>query len=64
MEALEGNGVGATGKADAFCDLGNSADGSKFLLVARHEQYTLLLAGVHGERVRHAREDDDVVHRD
>ena len=31
---------------------------------AGHEQHALLVAGVDGQRERHAREDDDVVQRD
>ncbi len=32
--------------------------------MTRYQQHTLVLAGVYGERQRHAREDDCVVERD
>ena len=64
VEALERDGAGAAGQADAVGDLGDGADGGEVLLVPGHEQHALLLAGVHGERERHAREDDGVVQRD
>ena len=64
VQPLQRHGARAAGQADAVGDLGDRADGGEFLLVPGHEQDALLLADVHGERERHAREDDGVVQRD
>ena len=64
VKSLQGDGASAAGQADAVGDLGDGADGGEFVLVVGDEQDALLLAGVDGERERHAREDDDVVERD
>ena len=44
--------------------VGNGAYGGELIRVAGYQQHPLLIAGVHGEGERHAREDDDVVERD
>ena len=64
VQSLKGNGTCAAGEADAVGDLGHRADGCKFLLVTGHQQDALLIAGLDGQRERHAREDDNVVQRD
>ncbi len=64
VEALERDGAGATGQADAVGDLGDGADVGKFVFVSGNEQDSFLLAGVDRERQRHAREGHDVVERD
>ena len=64
VEAVQRDGASAAGQADALGDLGHGADRGEFLLVLGNEEDALLLAGIDGERERHAREDDHVVQRD
>jgi len=64
MESLKRHRVGAARKPDVFGDFGHGAHRGELLLVPRHQQYALFLAGIDGQRERHAREDDDVVQRD
>jgi hypothetical protein len=61
VKALQRDGAAATGQADAVGGLGDGTDAGVLALVVGDEQHTVVLAGVHRERQRHAREDDDVV---
>ena len=62
--ALQSDRARAAREADAFGDLRHRADRGVLLLVMRHEQDALLIAGIDGESERHAREDDHVIQRD
>ena len=65
VQALRATAVRAAGQAHAVGDLGDGADRGELVLVSGHEQdVRLVRPGVHRQRERHAREDDDVVQRD
>ena len=64
VQPLQRDRAAAAGQPDAVGDLGDRADACEVLLVPRHEQHAILIAGVDRQRERHAREDDDVVERD
>ena len=64
MKPLECHGARTARQADAIAHLSDGADRGELLPVTRHEQHSLFLTDVHGERDRHAREDDEVVQRD
>jgi hypothetical protein len=64
VKALEGHRPSASGQSNPIGDLSDGADAGEFMLVPGHEKDALLLAGIDGERERHAREDDGVVRRD
>jgi hypothetical protein len=64
VESLKGDRSCAAGQLDAFGDFGDRAHARELLLVPGHEQHALVLADVHGERERHAREDHGVIKRD
>ena len=61
VKALQRDGATATGQADAVGGLGDGTDAGVLAFVMGDEQHTVVLAGVHRQRQRHAREDDDVV---
>jgi len=63
VEAMQREGAPSAGQPDLLADLGDGADRGKLPLVAGDQQNTLFVAGVDGQRERHAREDDDVVQR-
>jgi hypothetical protein len=63
VEALEGDGTAAAGKADAVGDVRHGADGGELFALARHEDDALLRADVDRQRDGHCREDDRVVDR-
>ena len=59
-EAFEGHGDSAAGQLHAVGDARDRADGRVLPVVLRHEQDTILVADVDGQRHVHVREDDDV----
>jgi hypothetical protein len=60
MQAGERHRPAAAGQAHAIGDLGDGADGRVLLLVLRHQQDTLLVAHVDGQRHVHVGEDHEV----
>ena len=64
VQALQLERATATGQAHAITHFGDRSDRRKLILVPRHEQNALFVAGVDRQRERHAREDDDVIQRD
>ena len=63
VQALSTTARPPPGRRTRFGDLATVPTAANSV-VTRHEQHTLLLAGVDRQRERHAREDDDVVQRD
>jgi hypothetical protein len=64
VQALDRDGDGAAGQADA---VGHACDGAHcgvFAVVLRHEQDAIFVADVDRQRHVHVREDDNVVERD
>ena len=64
VQAGQGDGGGAAGQADAVGNLGHGADLRVLLLVPRHQENAILVAGVHRQRDGHAREHHGVLERD
>jgi hypothetical protein len=64
VQPVEGDRPGAAGEPDPFGNLGHRADVGECALVPGNQQDPVLIAGVNGQRERHAGEDDDVVQRD
>ena len=62
--AGDGDGTASAGQADLLGHLGDRADLEELVLVTWHEQDTLVLADVDGQRDAHVGEDDRVVERD
>jgi hypothetical protein len=55
------DGPAAARQPDAVGDLGHRADARVGVVVARKQQYAILVAHVDGQGDRHAREDDHVL---
>jgi hypothetical protein len=64
VQAREGDRTPATRQAYSIGHLGDRPNARVGALVLRHEQHTLLVAHVDGQRHGHAREDHDVFQRD
>ena len=64
VQAGHGHGLGPARQADPVRHLGDGADGSERVVVARHEQHAVFVAGVDRQGDVHRREDDGVVERD
>ena len=60
VQPLQHHGPRAARQLDPVSDPSDRTHGREVLLVLGHEQYALFLADVHGQRERHAREDDCV----
>jgi hypothetical protein len=64
VQPLQRERAPSAGQPHPVGHFGDRAHGRELLPVTGHEQYTLFVAGLDGQRERHAREDDDVVQRD